>query len=73
MDKTILRINELEKWLSVDFVIRMETIRRCRYFGITPPESELALQKEAYAKDREYRRLKNMPNVPEMAKDIIEI
>ena len=57
MDKDVIRKRQLERWLTIDYVIRMETIRRCEYLGITPPENKYDLIREAHEKDQEYRSL----------------
>lgn len=72
MDKKILKIRELEHWLTVEFVIRMESIRRCKYLGLDVPEREYELQLEAYEKEQEYRQLKGLKPLPKL-KDLFII
>lgn len=57
MDKKLVRIRELEKWFTKEYIIRLEHVRRCNYFNIKADESMYDLQKEAYEKEQEYRAL----------------
>lgn len=68
MDKNYTKLMELEKWFATEYIFRLEHIRRCNYFNIPSDETMYALQKEAYEKEQEYRKLcgkaplKNIPN-----------
>lgn len=57
MDNRILRIRELKDWFQNEYIFRLEHIRRCRFLGITPDETEQHLQEEAYVKEQELRKL----------------
>lgn len=72
MNKKLLKISELEKWFLGEYLLRLEHIRRCKYLGLTPDESEYDLQVEAYNKEQELRTLKGKPLLPDI-KNYFEI
>ena len=57
MDKKYTRLAELTEWFKTEYIIRLEHIRRCNYFNIKSDETMYDLQKEAYDKEQEYRKL----------------
>ena len=57
MDKDYKRLVELMEWFKTDYILRLEHIRRCNYFNIKSDETMYDLQKEAYEKEQEYRKL----------------
>lgn len=70
MDKNIARVKELEKWFLTDYMLRLEHIRRCRYLGVVPDETEQSLQEEAYQKEQELRALLKKPPLGEIKNKI---
>lgn len=66
MNAKILRISELEKWFLGEYLLRLEHIRRCKYLGLTPDESEYDLQVEAYNKEQELRELQGKEKLPDI-------
>lgn len=51
------KIEELEKFLYVEYPRRLSHIQRCVYLGITPDETRYSLELEAYEKEQELRSL----------------
>ena len=66
MDIRLKRIRELEKWFSTEYIVRLETIKRHKFFGFKPSENEYDLQLEAYDKEQEIRSLKGLEPLPEI-------
>lgn len=60
------RIRELETWFRFEYVDRLNRIERHRYLGLPQEESRWNLEIEAYNKENELRRLKGMPELPEL-------
>ena len=48
MNNNVIRVKQIEDWFLHDYLLRLLHIKRCKYLGITPDETEYALQKEAY-------------------------
>lgn len=66
MDIRLKRLKELEKWFSTEYLVRIEAIRRQKFFGLKPEENEYDLQLEAYQKEQEIRSLKGLKPLPEI-------
>lgn len=73
MDKNYIRLTELEKWFTTEYLIRLEHIRRCNYLNIPPDETMYSLQKEAYEKEQEYRQLLGKKPLAKIPEDIFII
>lgn len=73
MDKKVARMLELEKWFSTEYLLRLEHIRRCKYFNIESDETMYSLQKEAYDKEQEYRKLKGKKPLEDISDGIFII
>ena len=71
MDVRLKRIKEIETWLKGEYIQRLETIRRYKYLGIKPPESEYSLQVEAYNKEQELRAIKGLDPLPDIKNTFI--
>ena len=48
MNNNVIRVKQIEDWFLHDYLLRLLHIKRCKYLGITPDETEYNLQKEAY-------------------------
>ena len=57
MDINYKRLKYLDNWFKTEYLVRLEHIRRCDYFNIKSDETMYELQKEAYEKEQEYRKL----------------
>ena len=60
------RIQELENWRACEYPRRLNTINQYKYWGFAPPETRYELEKEAYEKEQELRKLKGLKPLPEL-------
>ena len=66
------RIREIENWFRYQYVDRLLRIDRFKYLGLQLPETRWELELEAYNKENELRRLKGLPQLPEITyKDLL--
>lgn len=72
MNNNVIRIKQIEDWFLHDYLLRLLHIKRCKYLGITPDETEYNLQKEAYLLEQEYRSLKGKKPLDDL-KNIINL
>ena len=72
MNNNVIRVKQIEDWFLHDYILRLLHIKRCKYLGITPDETEYALQKEAYLLEQEYRALKGKKPLDDL-KNIINL
>lgn len=59
------RIKQLENWFRFEYVARLNKINRYSYWNIKCDDSRYALEKEAFEKENELRKLKGLELLPE--------
>lgn len=60
------RLEELERWRAIEYPRRLRTINQYKFWGFKPPETRYDLEKEAYEKEQELRKLKGLEPLPEL-------